>query len=57
MMTDSEINYKLINDLDELDDSYQEEEGEFEVEEDQRKILWQAKDFSIREFFHLRPLK
>lgn len=43
----------------ELEDYYQQEEADLELnlEENQRKIIWQAKDFSIREFLSMKADK
>lgn len=38
----------------ELEDFYEQEDQEIEVVEEQRKIIWQAKDFSIREFLSMK---
>ncbi len=35
-------------------EAYIDDDGEIEVEPDERKIIWQAKDFSIREFLSMK---
>lgn len=43
-----------IEEENEIDVYIEEEEGELDVESNQRKIVWQPKDFSIREFLTMR---
>ena len=43
-----------LEQIEEVNDFYEQEEGEIKLDEDQRKILWQAKDFSIREFLSMK---
>lgn len=42
----------IVNDIDELEDNLNiiDDESCLEIDENQRQIIWQAKDFSIREF-------
>ncbi|HEV7382047.1 MAG TPA: DUF262 domain-containing protein [Dyadobacter sp.] len=48
-----ESNNEILEEVEdklESDEFYQQEDGQIEIEVKERKIVWQAKDFSIREF-------
>jgi hypothetical protein len=46
--------FEDTQDVTEQEEYYVEEESVVEVDARERKILWQAKDFSIREFQSMR---
>lgn len=49
MESNQEVVSEIVENI-ESDAFYEQEEGELELEKTERKIVWQAKDFSIREF-------
>jgi hypothetical protein len=54
MEENSLTNPETAEDLKDLADVYDQDDGTLELEKDSRKIVWQAKDFSIREFSSMR---
>ena len=53
-MSNADINQPELGEALEVDDFYNQEDGLIEIEQNQKKIIWQAKDFSIREFLSMR---
>ena len=53
-MSNTDINQTDLGEALEMDDFYSQEDGLIEIEQNQKKIIWQAKDFSIREFLSMR---
>ena len=54
MEENSLTNPETAEDIKDLADVYEQDDGTLELEKDSRKIVWQAKDFSIREFSSMR---
>ena len=52
-LTHEESNLTIEEEL-EIDGISDDDDGILDIEEDQRKIIWQAKDFSIREFSSMK---